>query len=298
MIPGIETFHPRESWQDPKYPVFGPLDDPTNNDTIVIHYTAADDLIDGDPGEHAENLPAYMRAMQRSYVLNRGYSLGYLFAVDWLGGVWQIRGWEYQSAANAGHNGHTWPILVLVDGADEATPEAVRSVQLIGYEAQRRANRPQVVKGHGQLRVETGVGTPTACPGAGLQAQVNNGTFNPQPPGTDIPVSSGVDMKYLNAPIRIYDTRPFGWLPAGEHQVDSQFPSAEAITVTLTVIGTGTPGFATLWGDGPRPNSSVINWGIAKDAIANTTTVRVVGGKFRLFVSSNVNVIMDVQGTQ
>lgn len=188
MIPGIETFHTRESWQDQRYPVFGPLDNPADNDTIVIHYTAADNLIDGDPGEHASDLPAYMRAMQRSYVLNRGYSLGYLFAVDWLGGVWQIRGWEFQSAANKDHNGHTWPILMLVDGADSATPEAVRSVQLIGYEASRRAGRPQAVKGHGQLRVETGVGTATACPGVGLQAQVNAGVFSPKAPPPVPPV--------------------------------------------------------------------------------------------------------------
>ena len=70
MIPGAHTVHSREAWQDPRYPVFGPFDNPGDNDTIVIHYTAADDLIDGDPGEHADNLPAYMRAMQRSYVTN------------------------------------------------------------------------------------------------------------------------------------------------------------------------------------------------------------------------------------
>lgn len=188
LVPGAQTVHPRETWVDPRFPVFGPLDNPLNNDTVVIHYTAADNLIDGDPGEHAENLPAYIRAMQYSYVTQRGYSLGYLFAVDWLGGIWQIRGWEYQSAANAGHNEHTFPILVLVDGADAATPEAVRSIQLIGAEAQRRAKRPLVVKGHGQLRLETGVGTATACPGAGLQAQVIAGVFNPSNLVTNPPV--------------------------------------------------------------------------------------------------------------
>lgn len=181
LVPGAHTVHSRESWQDPRYPVFGPADNPADNDTVAIHYTAADDLIDGDPGEHAEDLPAYMRSMQKSYVLNRGYSLGYLWAVDWLGGIWQIRGWEYQSAANKDHNGHTWPILVLVDGADPATPEAVASIRLLVAEAERRAGRPQKIKGHGQLRIESGVGTATACPGVGLQAQINAGVFTPVP---------------------------------------------------------------------------------------------------------------------
>lgn len=192
MIPGIETFHTRESWQDPKYPVFGPLDDPTNNRMAVIHYTAADDLIDGDPGEHAEDLPAYMRAMNKSYWVNRGYALGYLFAVDWLGGVWQIRGWEYQSAANKGENETTWPILMLVDGDDPATPEAVRSVRAIVAEADRRAGRPQSIVGHKDIGA-------TACPGAGLYAQVKAGVFTPQPdpivpPVVPPPSSSEVDM--------------------------------------------------------------------------------------------------------
>lgn len=187
LIAGAPTVHARETWQDPSYPVFGPIDDSRNNDTVVIHYTAADDLIDGDPGEHAENLPAYMRAMQKSYVLNRGYSLGYLFAVDWLGGIWQIRGWEYQSAANLNHNAHTVPILMLVDGADGATAEAAASVRLIVAEAQRRAGVRLAIVGHGQLS-----GAATACPGAGLLAQIKAGAFYPSvpvtPPVPDVPV--------------------------------------------------------------------------------------------------------------
>lgn len=174
MIPGVKTFHTRESWQDPRFPVFGPADNPANNDTAVLHYTAADDLIDGDPGEHAENLPAYMRAMQYSYVTQRGYSLGYAFAIDWLGGVWQIRGWEYQSAANAGHNEHTLPILMLVDGADGATPEALASARAIIAEAQRRSGRTFSITGHGQLS-----GAATACPGAGIRKQIADGLFDP-----------------------------------------------------------------------------------------------------------------------
>ena len=187
VIPGAETVHAREVWQDPSFPVFGPTDNPANNDVVVCHYTASDNLIDGDPGEHAENLPAYIRAMQRSYALNRGFSLGYLWAVDWLGGIWQIRGWEYQSAANAGHNDHTTPVLVLVDGNDRATDEAAASIRCIVAEAARRSGRPQSIKGHGQLRRETGIGTATACCGTGLQSQIDAGVFVPRPTPPPLP---------------------------------------------------------------------------------------------------------------
>jgi hypothetical protein len=186
-IPGIETVHARSVWMDPRYPVTGPRAPWPFIDTGVIHYTAADDLIDGDPGEHAENLPAYIRAMQRAYIDSRGYSLGYWWAVDWLGGVWQIRGWDIKSAANAAHNEHTGPILVLVDGNDPATREATRSIRALIAEGQRRAGRAWAIKGHGQLRRETGLGTATACCGIGLQAQINAGEFSPTTDPAPVP---------------------------------------------------------------------------------------------------------------
>lgn len=186
MIPGA-IVHPRSSWEQAAHPVTGPVSPTAQIDTAVIHYTAADNLIDGDPGEHAANLPAYIAAMQRAYVTQRGYSLGYRWAVDWLGGVWQIRGWEFKSAANAGHNDHTEPILMLVDGADGATPEAAAAVRTIIAESQRRSGRTFKITGHGQLS-----GAATLCPGVGLRAQIAAGVFapiiaapTPQPPGDD-----------------------------------------------------------------------------------------------------------------
>jgi hypothetical protein len=171
----VFTYHPRSTWVDPRYPVKGPAIEWVKVDTAVIHYTAADDLIDGDPGEHAENLPAYIRQIQQSYVTNRGYSIGYLFAVDWLGGVWQLRGWEFQSAANLGHNDHTFPILMLVDGDDRATSHAVASVRELIGTAQLLAERPLAIAGHKDIGS-------TRCPGVGLYAQVKAGVFTPLPP--------------------------------------------------------------------------------------------------------------------
>jgi hypothetical protein len=206
-IPGIETVHARSTWVDPRYPITGPPAPWAAIDTAVIHYTSADDLIDGDPGEHADNLPAYIRAMQRSYVDARGYSLGYWWAVDWLGGVWQIRGWEFKSAANAGHNDHTGPILVLVDGNDPATREATHSIRCLIAEGQRRSRDTWAIKGHGQLRRETGIGTATACCGTGLQRQVDDGEFVPrlEPVPTPDP-SEEIDMIKLNYTVTEPDT--------------------------------------------------------------------------------------------
>ena len=183
MIPGVAVVHPRESWQDPAWPVVGPTVDAADIRTVVIHYTGASRI--------PADLFAFHRSMQQSYAKprsqgGRGYSLGYRWSVASGGArdgeVFQIRGWEYGSAANLMHNDTTEPILVLVDGADAASDLAVHAVRCIIAESGRRAGRALAVKGHGQLRVESGMGTVTPCPGVGLQAQINAGVFTPQPP--------------------------------------------------------------------------------------------------------------------
>ena len=183
MIPGVGVVWPREEWQDPAWPVVGPLVDARDITTAVIHYTAAPKI--------PADLFAFHRNMQHAYAKprsqgGRGYSLGYRWSVASGGArdgeVFQIRGWQYKSAANLMHNDTTEPILVLVDGSDAATDKAAHAVRCIVAESGRRAGRLLAVKGHGQLRIETGAGTATSCPGVGLQAQINAGVFTPRPP--------------------------------------------------------------------------------------------------------------------
>lgn len=171
-IPGVETFHRREAWQDPNLPVTGPAPTMSQWDTFPLHYTAADNLIDGDPGEHASNLPAYLRAIQRDYKVNRGYSVGYGFAVDWLGGVWELRGYDIKNAANRGWNHRTGPVLCLVDGADPLTAEALWSVRALYREAIRRTGRYLDLVGHRDIGA-------TACPGDGIYQQIAAGLVTP-----------------------------------------------------------------------------------------------------------------------
>ena len=203
MIPGV-TFHPRASWQDPRKPITGPAPIPNRIDTFVVHYTAADDLIDGDPGERADDLPAYLRSMQSSYLSSRGYSVGYNFAVDWLGGVWELRGFDVRCAANKGWNERSIAVLCLVDGQDPLTVEALRSVNAIYAEANRRY-RPLALKGHRDVGA-------TQCPGTGIYAQIRAGLIRPQarppiepaPPITPPPPPTGDD----DMPVIAYIAKP------------------------------------------------------------------------------------------
>jgi hypothetical protein len=178
------SYHPRTEWVDVRYPVYGPPIEWSHIDTAVIHYTADDVVPDG---TRPDVVAGYLRAIQKSYTINRGYSIGYLFAVDQQGGVWQLRGWEYKSAANAGHNDHTFPILMLTSGVERASSAAVHATQQLIADAQAVTHRTLSIVGHGDL-----VGAATACPGVGLRVQLKAGVFTPQP---DPPPDEEDDVK-------------------------------------------------------------------------------------------------------
>jgi len=201
----IPTYHPRSEWEDRRYPIDATyrfkLDDKGKpipgtgfmlsagtapklrwSDIVgcAVHYTADDDLIDGDPGEWAYQLPGYMRSMQLSYALHRAYSLGYNWAVDWLGGIWEIRGFDLKTAAHAPWNEEYVAVLVLVDGSDTTTPLADHSIRWIMDQCALRSQKFNYnnIVGHKDLAA-------TACPGDGAYRKVQEGVYWPSyvPPG-------------------------------------------------------------------------------------------------------------------
>ena len=192
---------PRSEWQDPKLPVNGSKIIWKTIDTVAIHYTADDDLIDGDPGEDWASIPAYLRAIQKSYETSRGYSVGYNVAVDQRGGAWELRGFDIKCAANKGHNDHTWAILVLVDGTDPASVAAQQTIRELVALAETHADRALAIKGHCQLPAST------ACPGVGLLGQIIDGVFRPQP--APLPIHDEEDdVKYMHLVAQPDGTRP------------------------------------------------------------------------------------------
>lgn len=155
---------PRSSWQDPKQPVVGPNSLPQRVDKAVIHYTADDSI--------PKDIPRYLRDMQAAYVRSRGYSLGYNCAVDQAGNVYEIRGFDIRCAANREVNESSFAVLLLVDGDDAASPQAVASVQRVVAAVQAWCGRGVDVVGHGEVGA-------TACPGVGLRKQIADGLFDP-----------------------------------------------------------------------------------------------------------------------
>lgn len=219
------TFHPRSEWEEDGYRMGldfhrePPAFVPRNVTRGAIHYSAALNLPDGDIGEFDYQIGPWLRAVQRDYLEHRedggyrrtkdglwfpGYPIGYSFAFDWLGGIWELRGFDYLPAATNQHNTYTVACLMLTDRYDEATPLAWRSVRAVLRDARRRSGRADFANrpwGHGEFKLNTGTGTPTACPGDANLRQVHAGL-------ADLDYDEGHDMQYLDQPERAIDTRP------------------------------------------------------------------------------------------
>ena len=135
----------------------------------------------------------------------------------------------------------------------------------------------------------------------GFQSWVYAGRPDPANKSPNAPSSGDDKMHTLDTPIRMLDTRdqidtP---LPSGTWQqtLPSGVPAdASAVFVTVTATQAAISGFVTLWGKGPMPTVSSLNYSAGPGAIANTTLTRVIGGQFQMFNVSPVHVILDVVG--
>jgi hypothetical protein len=291
--PNFTWQHVRWEWEDPDHTI----DRHTNSgafpwqycDTFVIHYTAAPSIPDDTAG--------YLRAIQRDYITNRhggpkwtgadgkvydGYSIGYSAAVTQTGDDWELRGVRTMAAATSGWNSRSFACLVLVDGAEPCTPAAVEKVRELVAFVRAHSPGPVTIKGHQECG-------PTACPGAGVQAQIESGVFEPR--------RNGDDMECLPKPRRLYDSRDTN-KPLGPRDTRSiQVGNFKAVLVNLTAVDTdGGPGYLTAWGGGDRPVVSNLNWINPRSIVANLALVPVVDGHINLFAVTGTHVIVDLQG--
>lgn len=174
---------PRTDWQNPAQPVVGPRMVLPSVTMLPAHYTAAATV--------SRDTAALLRSIQNDYTVNRGYSIGYNFAVDQAAVAWECRGFDIKCAANKGMNDVTIAVLCLVDGANAMNPAMVETFRQLGAEAQRRVGDELLVVGHRDIGS-------TACPGDGIYGQVVTGQLEPaddptpQPP--EPPTPGDTDM--------------------------------------------------------------------------------------------------------
>lgn len=249
-------------------------------DSIVVHYTA---------DKHANRDTAnYLRAMQRSYVNGRGYSLGYSCAIDQDGVCWEIRGTRHIPAATKNENSHTFAVLMLVDWQDKANHLMVnRMRQLV---ANIRERTPASITAHRDWAA-------TRCPGDGISNQIDAADFEPrntpnepQQPAPNL--GRNLDVRMVNPPIRMYDSRQTQpHTPSSTKRI--RITDSDAAFVNITVVNPSRDGYITVWGTGPMPNVSNVNY--QRVNICCTAWVPLDNGFLNLFTSQECHILVDLQ---
>jgi LysM repeat protein len=147
---------------------------------MTVHYTGVQRV-----NRTPDQIPGYVKAIERSHLARPEMSaVGYNFAVDRAGRVFELRGWTYRNAANGtASNATSFSVLVLVGVEDNApTPEIVAALRQLYAEGVRRAGRPLVVRGHQQHKA-------TACPGPALMALIRSGSIQQAPTPAPAPAT-------------------------------------------------------------------------------------------------------------
>lgn len=179
---------PRSVWEDPAYRISGPPAQLGLISAITAHYPG------GNPGDLSSDAAcaAYMRRMQREYVTDRGYSLGYSWMIPPNGTIWEARGLLYVNAANGSATWNARSFAVqFANGPGEALTEAQkRSARLLHGHLMALCDRQLAWNAHGQVRSQTWptLAPPsqwtTACPGQLIWRALASGEldFRPLPP--------------------------------------------------------------------------------------------------------------------
>jgi hypothetical protein len=102
-------------------------------------------------------------------------------------------------------------------------------------------------------------------------------------------------MRIINPPTRVYDSRKQGGpFKAGETRRVTVGRNAAAF-VNITVVNASGDGFVTVWGDGPMPDVSNVNYE-TRQTICNTSWVPVNGdGTINVYTFAGCDILVDVQ---
>jgi hypothetical protein len=198
-------------WEDPSFRITGPPAQLGLISALTAHYPG------GNPGDLSSDAKcaAYMRRMQREYVTDRGYSLGYNWMIPPNGTIWEARGILYVNAANGSSSWNARSFAVqFANGPGEALTDAqVQAARWLHGHLMALCDRSIAWNAHGQVRSQTWptLAPPsqwsTQCPGALIWRALASGEleYRPLPPPIIVPPTEEEpvqvryrDRRYLN----------------------------------------------------------------------------------------------------
>ncbi|MBM4390044.1 MAG: hypothetical protein FJ090_02890 [Deltaproteobacteria bacterium] len=185
---GPFTVHTRYEWQTADHPVDGSSLDLRDLEYITIHYNGVTEDLDGDDDVYTDaDTIESLQDSQRQYIEGRGYSYGYNSEIAPDGDEWEIRGYDFESAANGCSevNDPSYTIQVPTT-SPEAAPtgaqvEGTRAAILRVRQAAAAAGNPNFlyINGHRDVRPLCDGLSGTSCPGEPLYAMILDGSLEP-----------------------------------------------------------------------------------------------------------------------
>jgi hypothetical protein len=160
---------PRTAWQTTTNPIAGTPAVPHEWRYNTLHYCGVD-VNTSDPVR-------LLRNMQTAWTNQKGYSLGYNFAVFTDGSSYEIRGLDLRCAANGDQTSNRPGVAILlaipaIDG--QPTDPMIEAVRDLVAHTRARVPQSLLINGHREVRP-----SPTACPGQTIMHMIEAGVFEP-----------------------------------------------------------------------------------------------------------------------
>lgn len=166
---------------------------------FVVHYPATPGTIGA---ESAEKIAARLRGWRDYHINGHGWrDIGYNYAVDQAGRVWDLSGDHVGAHANAVGNVEGLGVLCIVGNTEQPSAEMVAALQWLYATKRKTFPRMTTVQGHQQVP-----GNSTECPGGPLMTLVRSGLISSGAPSAATPERTWFDMATLNDLVKAVET--------------------------------------------------------------------------------------------
>jgi hypothetical protein len=153
----------RKQWGAKPLTAYNQLISKEQRTGIIVHHSVTS------RGTTLNSVAGILRNID-DYHRRKGWGgIGYNFAVDHKGRIYEARGRDILGVHAAGSNTANFGICYI--GNNNPTKKAVKAIQVLVAELQEYTNKKLLVQGHAKVNL-------TACPGSKLLGEIAKGTFD------------------------------------------------------------------------------------------------------------------------
>jgi len=225
-----------------------------------------------------------VKQIQQVFHATKPFEYNYVIGQEENNDIYEFAG-EYKAAHSAGENTDSVGVLFLLGVGEKPTWTMINKWRWL---REHLISKGLLSSSAIQLPHKLMPGAATSCAGPQIDA-VWKELIQPYKE----------NMQVL--PIRIFDSRPWGvkFKPGTgvmplESYVSSIPKTVKKLRLGITAVNPVGEGYVTLWGGGPIPNISNLNYTVQNAPITNYTEVNVSGHQFNYYVHTETDLIFDV----